>query len=149
MQSSNDEMPNSEEQLSGGQISQQTILRYVVKDAVDREVGLQVAPVLNRQQVFDGQLRVFNQELGALSQSVSELRNVVLGNEQLGIIGVQRQITKMDDKLNTLIDQKEALENQLKGVKQTVWAASGLVGTVIAIVGWPNIRALFNLIGGP
>lgn len=41
-----DAMPNSDDTQANVAFTQQQILRYVVKEAVDREVGIQVAALL-------------------------------------------------------------------------------------------------------
>lgn len=108
-------------------ITQQQLLRYVVKDAVDREVGIQIAPLRSSIQIFDGQMKQFDKELSAIAIGNNELRNIVLGNEALGITGFQRQIRDVVGKLDVLIDQRDAIFNQMKGIKVGLGVIAALI----------------------
>lgn len=123
------EMHHDDEQQSSSGVTQQQLLRYVVKDAVDREVGLQVAPLRSSIQIFDGQLKQFDKELGTITLGTNELRNIVFGNEALGITGFQRQIRDIGVKIDTLIDQRDAIVNQMKGIK----VGLGVIGVLITL----------------
>lgn len=119
------EMREDEQNAQG--VTQQQLLRYVVKDAVDREVGLQVAPLRSSIQIFDGKLTQFDKELSAITVGNNELRNIVLGNEALGITGFQRQIRDISAKMDLLIDQRDAIFNQMKGIKWGLGVIAALI----------------------
>lgn len=139
-----DAMPNSDDTQANVAFTQQQILRYVVKEAVDREVGIQVAPLNNHIQILQGQLKQFDKDVGALTYNLTELRNVVLGNEALGIRGVSRQINEVAAKVDTLIDQREAIDNQLKGIKSTVRWGLGALSILLLLLDISSVQLIID-----
>lgn len=116
-------MPLSQTQPNDSTLNdpQNTVLRYLIRDAVEREITTQLAPLKNQIQIIDANLRETQKDIGKVTNAANQLTAVVFGDDITDTQGLLRDVRSITNKLNSW-------ENQLKGARSILAVLSGLVG---------------------
>lgn len=147
------------------------LLRFLISEAVQREILVVVAPLRDRMLVIDGMLRHIGGDLATYQAQTADLDELVRGNPKQNLIGLAEQIkqqnsliTNLDTKLtkqidgiaianttqiNTVIAEqtkakegREAIKNQITGAKY----AFGALAVFTGITQYDQLVKLFNLV---
>lgn len=123
------------------------LLRFLISEAVQREVLNVVAPLRSQIQVLDGKQTQFNRDIGSYASTVEELNELVRGNPKQNLVGLADQIKQqnvliadINTKLATAERDRSALRNQLQGAK---YALSALA----IVTGIGNFESIGRLLG--
>ena len=84
-------------------------LRLQIREAVERELMNQLAPLRTTVQTYIGRTDQLNRDYGALRAMVDDLRAVINGDPALGIKGL---LATVDDIKSALAKQTDTLKNQ-------------------------------------
>lgn len=93
------------EQTNAQQPIDNNILRLIIREAVEREVATNLAPLRTQQQVQDGMLKQFNRDVLLVQAQCGDLDELVRGNPKQNLVGLAEQIRTQNGILNTLQNQ--------------------------------------------
>lgn len=102
------------------------MLRFMISEAVQREVATVVAPLRNTQQIIDGTLKQMNRDLAQYQLQATDLDELVRGNPKQNLIGLAEQIKQQNGKIDNL---NTTLTAQIAKVAET---HTNQINTVIA-----------------
>jgi hypothetical protein len=128
-------------------------LRFLINEAVQREVVNVIAPLRAQQQVNDGMIRQVDRDLAGLkstlSEKVDELDDLVRGNPKQNLTGLADQIKQTNALVASIREElakaekgREAVANQLQGAKYALSALALVTG----LTGIDTLARLFKLI---
>jgi len=128
-------------------------LRFMISEAVQREVTNVIAPLRAQQQINDGMIRQVDRDLAGLkstlTEKVDELDELVRGNPKQNLIGLADQIKQQNTLIASIKDEladakkgREAVANQLQGAKYALSALALVTG----LTGIDTLARLFHLI---
>jgi len=129
-----------------GSTPQQQLLRYYVHDAVQRELTSQLAPHVQQLLNIQSKVSLIDRDIGSINTTVGEVKNVVLGNDSLGIVGLRREFREVSATLKALLDQREAIQNQILGIKTTVRWAAGILSGLGVLLTIPQLPAIVRIL---
>lgn len=84
---------------SGSVVVNNDYLRLLVREAVEREMVNQIAPIRTQQQINAGSIRQLNQDYGTIKNQIEDLAAIVRGDEKLGIKGLMATVRDISAKL--------------------------------------------------
>lgn len=138
------------------------MLRFMIAEAVQREVATVVAPLRTTQQIIDGTLKQMNRDLAQYQLQAADLDELVRGNPKQNLIGLAEQVKQQ----NGLIEQlktsftaqitevkailaegtksRDAIKNQITGAKY----AFGALALFTGITQYDQLAKLAALIFG-
>lgn len=134
------------------------ILRLLIREAVERELANNLAPLRTQLQVQDGTLKQFNRDLIGMLGRVEDLDALVRGNPRQNLIGLAEQMKAQNSLLAELRNQvseavervKEELAGEIHEIKQKQDDASrareALInqwrGAKLALIGLAGVTSL-------
>src|ERR1051325_1169064 len=111
------------------------VLRYLIREAVEREWTNSIAPVRSEQQIQAGMLKQFNRDVIVLQQMFGDLDELVRGNPKQNLVGLAQQIqdqNKLIGAINNRLDEakshREALINQVRGARYALIVVGFVTG---------------------
>jgi hypothetical protein len=100
---------------------------------LEKQVIQLSATVARNQEIVGGKVM-------ACQEAVKELQLMVLGEPRYMLPGLAERIRKMDESIEDIQNERDALKNQLKGLKVGLGLAGG--GSLVGLIGF--ITEFFN-----
>jgi len=115
-------------------------VRKMVNQAVESEVA---ANQRNKSFIDKMDFDMLKRDFQSMSSTVSDLKEVVLGNDSLGQTGLIKQVKSINDSLHELNEKINKWTNEVEGFRKALWVFSALIG----ISGLAGIQALLKGFG--
>jgi hypothetical protein len=137
-------------------IHSNTALRYMIRDAVERECASQIGSLNQQVQILLGQVRQYNLDLGGLQQRIASFNILLHGDRDTGTIGMVQTINDFRATIDTLRAELEDLrkdreiasiqrETLLKVARWTRYAVIA-VATLVGVADVPRIADLLKVL---
>ena len=125
-------------------------LREFIESAVEREVSRQVinviAPLREQGQIVRGQLTQMNKDMGGVQARIDEVTNIIAGNAKLRLRGLQVEVQEMNDKLSSLLKERAALLEEIKGARKALYVV-GVLASMPVLQQLGILGAIFRALG--
>jgi phosphoglycerate-specific signal transduction histidine kinase len=120
-------------------------MRRMISQAVENEFSNQSASAKNKYQIDQLNLDMLKRDFASMKETVNDLKEVVLGNEALGIRGLLKQVHDLDSSLITLNEKINKWTHEVEGFRKALWVFSALLG-VSGLAGIQSILKGFGII---
>lgn len=89
------------------------VLRYTIREAVEREAVNMIAPIRQQQQINLGRIQQTERDVSALQHTLTELNAIIHGNAQLGIPGIMVTVKKLSDHIDEINDRLDTTNKKI------------------------------------
>ena len=125
-------------------------LREFIESAVEREVSTQVtnviAPLREQVQISRGQIKQLNKDFGGALARIDEVTNIIAGNPKLRIRGLQAELQEVNDKVSSLLKERDALLEEIKGARKALYVV-GLLASMPVLQQLGILGVVFRALG--
>ena len=125
-------------------------IQNAVQGAVEREVSQQftnsIAPLREQGQIVRGQLTQMNKDMGGVQARIDEVTNIIAGNTKLRLRGLQAEVQEMNDKLSSLLKERDALLEEINGARKALYVV-GLLASMPVLQQLGILGGIFRALG--